>query len=362
MSAAATIMLSGSSSISGAAALLAGFGGILAQSLMITAFVAVMMILVEYGNILSLNRLRSLLCASCWVQYVAPAILGAIPGCLGAFAVVVLYIHRSLRLGAVVACMVATSGDEAFVMLALFPRTALWLTVGLLVAGVIAGVLTDLFRPSASTDDACVDMQLHDAIPSCRCFDAATILTELRSPSAARGALMGGTILFGWAVLSGSIGPPQWSWIRVTLLVAAVITLFVVVTVPEHFITEHLWQHVVLGHLPRLFAWTLGAMILVALLQSSFDLSTTVQENPWLMLMAGAAIGIVPESGPHLIVVMLYAAGSVPLSVLVASSIVQDGHGMLPMLAHSRRDFLLIKAINLVLAVLVGAVMMLLGW
>ena len=66
------------------------------------------------------------------------------------------------------------------------------------------------------------------------------------------------------------------------------------------------------------------------------------------MLVGAAALGLIPESGPQLIVVMLFAAGSVPLSILLANSIVQDGHGMLPLLAHSWRDFLKVKAINLV--------------
>jgi hypothetical protein len=47
---------------------------------------------------------------------------------------------------------------------------------------------------------------------------------------------------------------------------------------------------------------------------------------------------------------------------LLASSIVQDGHGMLPMLAHSRRAFLGVKAVNLLVGILVGGVALLVGW
>jgi hypothetical protein len=52
----------------------------------------------------------------------------------------------------------------------------------------------------------------------------------------------------------------------------------------------------------------------------------------------------------------------IPFSVLLASSFVQDGHGMLPMLAHSRREFLLIKAINFSAGLLLGAAAMALGF
>ena len=54
--------------------------------------------------------------------------------------------------------------------------------------------------------------------------------------------------------------------------------------------------------------------------------------------------------------VTLFANGALPLSVLLANSIVQDGHGALPLLAESRRAFLIVKAINLAAGFLVGAV------
>ncbi len=60
--------------------------------------------------------------------------------------------------------------------------------------------------------------------------------------------------------------------------------------------------------------------------------------------------------------VTLYAQGSIPFSILLASSIVQDGHGMLPVLAHSRRGFVLIKAINFAVGLVVGIAAMALGF
>ena len=335
---------------------------ILGKTLTITWFVTVMMVLVEYANVLSVDRLRSTLCGSRWAQYVVAAALGATPGCLGAFVVVALFIHRSVRLGAVVACMIATSGDEAFVMLAAFPRTALLLTLALVLIGVLAGILTDVFSDSASLDRGCADMVIHDSAPSCRCFDPATILVELRQPSAARGTLAVGTLLFILAVLSGTVGPAEWNWIRVTFLGVGIFSLFVVATVPEHFIAEHLWRHIVVQHAPRIFLWTFASMTLIAVLDASINAEAFLRNNPWLALVGAAGLGLVPESGPHLVVVMLYAAGSVPVSALIASSIVQDGHGMLPLLAHSWRDFIKVKAINLVAGMLVGGALMMAGW
>jgi len=73
----------------------------------------------------------------------------------------------------------------------------------------------------------------------------------------------------------------------------------------------------------------------------------------WVLLI-GALMGIIPESGPHLIFVMMYAQGLVPFSVLFTTSFVQDGHGMLPLLSYSLKDSVLIKVFNLAFGLAIG--------
>ena len=73
-------------------------------------------------------------------------------------------------------------------------------------------------------------------------------------------------------------------------------------------------------------------------------------------LCMAARLGIPPESGPHFVFVTLYAEGWPPFSVLVTSSIVQDGHGMLPLLAVSRMEFFKVKAVNLAAGMVPGHV------
>lgn len=95
--------------------------------------------------------------------------------------------------------------------------------------------------------------------------------------------------------------------------------------------------------------------------ESAVPAERLIRESRWIVMPLAALLGLVPESGPHLLIVTMYGKGVIPLGVLVAHSIVQDGHGMLPLLAHSRRDFLMVKAINLVAGLIVGAVMISLG-
>jgi len=73
------------------------------HALMITSFVLVMMLVIEYVNVLTRGAWEKRLRGRRWFQYCLAVVLGLSPGCLGAFAVVAMYSHGSLSIGAVVA-------------------------------------------------------------------------------------------------------------------------------------------------------------------------------------------------------------------------------------------------------------------
>jgi len=332
------------------------------DSLMITGFVAAMMLLIEYLNVVSSGQWTRRLARIRFGQYLLAALLGAMPGCLGAFTVVTLYSHGIVSFGSVAAAMIATSGDEAFVMLALIPKAALVLTAILFVLALLAGFALDFIaKKRVISWPRCEALVVHpqERIPRLS-FQA--IHAQWRDCSAARGLLTTMLLLFAAAIVSGLVGPPAWDWIRISLLLVSTASLFVVVTVPDHFLEEHLWKHVARKHAPRVFLWTLGALAISGPIEHFLRLSGAPHTGNWLLLLMACVIGLIPESGPHLIFITLYAQHAAPFGVLLASSIVQDGHGMLPMLAHSRRAFVAVKAVNFLLGLAAGGVAIGLGF
>jgi hypothetical protein len=327
---------------------------------MITAFVGVMMITVEYLSVLTEGTIQDALHRSRWRQYALAVLLGALPGCLGAFIVVTLYVHRLIPFGALVATMIVTSGDEAFVMLAMFPATALRLTFGLSLIGLLAGVSCDLVLPSENSPAKCRDLVVHPD-GTCQCFVTRQIYQQWLRPSIPRAVLTAGLALFTVAIAVAAIGPSDWNWIRITLISVGLLGAWVVVTVPDHFLRDHLWKHVAARHVPRVFVWTFGVLALVAVLRQFADIEALVRHNEPALLGLAGLVGIIPESGPHLVFVTLFRDGDLPISILIASSIVQDGHGMLPLLAESWKDFIRVKAVNLVVGICAGAVLLTLG-
>lgn len=381
---------------------------VLRNTLMITGFVFVMMLVIEFLNVLTSGVWQRRLAGSRLGQYVLAAALGAIPGCLGAFAVVAMYSHRVLTFGAVVAAMIATSGDEAFVMLAMVPGQGLVIMAVLFAAGILAGMASDLYLRKTGRGDNffCGKMVVHDEHAG-RYFEKGQLAAQWKRCTAARGTLTLMLALLIAGIVSGQVGhgghgiepahrhsaeraeadgahegepghvheeagageaesvhegepahsDEGWGWVRITMLVTSLAALFIVATVSDHFLEEHLWDHIALRHLPRVFLWTLGVLLVLYLLTDllDLDLKSFTQDRRWFLLALACLVGLIPQSGPHLVFVTLYASGIIPFSILLANSAVQDGHGMLPLLADSRKGFIMIKAVNLLAGLALGA-------
>lgn len=338
------------------------FVHILKHSIMITGFVFVMMLIVEYINVQTHGLWQKKLSAHRWQQYLFSALLGVIPGCLGAFAVVTMYSHGLLSFGAIVAAMIATSGDEAFMMLAAIPKTALIISVVLFIIAIISAFLVDKIVDSKKLkhDIAKNKLPLHSE-DNCQCFEKNNILQSIKNPSVYRIILFIVLLFLSAAVIFGVIADEAETWIRFSLVFVTGISLFIVITVPEHFLKEHLWEHVTKIHTPKIFYWVFGTLLVINILLKYFNIESLISDNIFLVLLIAILIGIIPESGPHFIFITLFAQGIVPFSVLLASSISQDGHGMLPLLAESRKNFIAIKMVNVIIAFVVGIVAYLIG-
>ena len=147
------------------------FSPLLKQSLLITLFVLSMMLIIEYLNVLTRGIWSKSLKTSPAKQILLATILGLIPGCLGAYTAVSLYVHNIIGTGALVAAMISTSGDEAFFMFSIIPSTAVILHGALFAIAIAAGfVVNAIYRKKESVHPQ-KHFHLHDEEPNCVCFD-----------------------------------------------------------------------------------------------------------------------------------------------------------------------------------------------
>lgn len=357
---------------------------IIKQSIMITSFVLVMMLLIEFLNVKSRGHWAKHLKGSPFLQLVFAAFMGIIPGCLGAYTVVSLYAHGIVKFAALVTVMIATSGDEAFIMFSIIPEAALWINGIIFLIAILVGWLLMVF--GKRFEFFCVSpghMVIHEHEVETAVLKPRSIWQNLRNITFTRALLISGIVLFLFALLSGVMGHEHasfsivdglihkdiadtehhhFNWIKATFLLMSVCALVIFLVSSDHFLEEHLWAHVVKKHFLKILLWTFAALLFVSALDQFYDVNDWISENLWLILILAVVIGIIPESGPHFIFIMLFFQGMIPFSILLASSIVQDGHGALPLLAESRKSFLVMKGINIAVGLIAGGIGLLVGF
>jgi len=336
---------------------------VLQHTLMVTLFVLVVMLMIEYITIQTRGKWSKSLGRSGYLQIIVASLLGLVPGCLGAFTAVSLYIHRTFNFAALLTAMIATTGDEAFVMFSMFPGRALQLNIYIVLVAILTGSIYYLvFKDRSPLKSDEKEIPVHSDEPDCICYAPEMIIPQLRKITFTRALLITGGLLFMLHLFTTAEFHQPNGWEKTTYIIVTLIGLFIVTTVPDHFLTEHLWKHTIKRHIPRIFIWTLFAFLVIDVFLAYFDLDHWISSNTTIMLILALLIGLIPQSGPHIIFVTLFAGGAIPFSVLLANSIVQDGHGAIPLLAESPRSFIAMKAIKLALGIMAGVAGIILGF
>lgn len=355
---------------------------ILTESLTITSFVIIMLLLIEYFNIKTKGSWFKNIKTSKTKQVLLGATLGLLPGCLGGYAAVSLYTHHVVGFGSLLAAFIATIGDETFIMLSVIPVTALYIMAGLFVAGIIFGLIADrMITFNKPINVGHFEIHEHEQCVTSTA-EKTSIIQNLKNPSFQRGLLIFGLILFIIFMITGIFGHGHEhitehshtageackhdhqnfrffiieEWMHYTFLVLAAISLYIILKVPEHFLNEHLWNHIIKKHFLRIFLWILVSIAAIQGLLYVVHVDHLLDETMffWAFALMAIAIGIIPQSGPHIIFISLFSQGLIPLSILLVNSIVQEGHAGLPLLAESKKSFLLVKTIKILIALIIA--------
>ena len=341
------------------------------QTLLVTGFVLSMMMLIEFINVLTHGTWIQKLREKPIRQVLLGTILGMTPGCFGTFTVVSLYTHKMLSFGALVATLIATSGDETFMMLAMIPKEALIIIFGVGLIGFLSGIIIDKIRKPTTVE---IDSNKGFAYHSKHEHDGSHSKMRLSFKNITFSwKRVVSVLLFVFFAISPFVGlvvhehecipglPHHHhhhgiDWVGIMFSFFATCSAIIALLSSEHFIGAHIWHHLIKKHLLKIFLWTFGTVILILLLRQYSDVDAWINSNLYIVLLMAVLVGIIPQSGPHLVFLSLYVTGAIPLSILFANSIVQDGHGALPLFAESKKSFFWAKLINMAVGFLIGVI------
>ncbi len=292
-------------------------------------------------------------------KYQAPiaAFLGALPGCGGAIIVVTQYTKGLISFGSVVAVLISTMGDAAFLLLAREPLTGAGVLATGFIVGTLSGWLIDRFHgkeflradpaehAEKSRSMTLKALQKSKAekpfslsflnnlwvwliIPSIFIGLALAFLVDVDSffgllsayePTLWIGAFGGILCLMMWAFSDpdqGHVGQEVKDIEGESNLWQRVIrdTNFVTTWVVFGFLTYELGTHFTGSGIEHWFATWAPVVPLVAIL-----------------------IGFIPGCGPQIVVTTLYLNGVIPIAALYGNAIANDGDALFPALALAPR-------------------------
>lgn len=296
--------------------------------------------------------------------------LGALPGCGGAIVVITQYTRGYVSFGSVVAVLIATMGDAAFLLIAREPMTGLlMMAVGFSVgscSGWIVDALhgTDFMRPRRGLAPVSVTEQGAanvDAKDGEHQPWLSRFWVWLVVPAAILGLLVAGQVdtdaFFGPVAV---FEPTKWIGVAGGLL-----CLFMWATAKRSnahaFVGEDgSCRYSVRDRIIKDTNFVTGWVILGFL---TYELGVYFAGSgietwlkvwaPFVPLMA-IVVGFIPGCGPQIVVTTLYLAGAIPLSAQLGNAISNDGDALFPAIALAPRAAVLATLYSAIPALVVA--------
>jgi hypothetical protein len=306
------------------------------------------------------------------------ALLGALPGCGGAIIVVTQYVRGQVRFGALIAVLISTMGDAAFLLLAREPLTALLVFAIGVIVGSLTGYLVDaihspnFMRQETSSTPADPGEHRRPAPRSSHWLQPFWL------------GLMGPGLVLA-VPMAFLVDPNPWfgplAWIEPVTLLGFAGGVLAIAMWALHFTANpaHLYAGVnpgdradeiippergqrastllrVINDTNFVTVWVIAAFLVYELTVhfSGADVSAWFAVwAPFTPLIA-ALIGFLPGCGPQIVVTTLYLNGALPLGALLANAISNDGDALFPAIALAPRAAVVATLYSGIPALIVG--------
>jgi Putative, 10TM heavy-metal exporter len=366
----------------------------------VSAFVAITVVVFSYVQYRTGGRLVERLERNERAQPLIGSLLGLTPGCGGAIVMMPLYVRGRVSFGTVVATLIATAGDSAFVLLALAPEAALYAYGISFIAAIVSGYAIDRFglgvgridravaRLRTTATDGGTMARANPAANPGHEYDGVAcshdhgesretgVMTWLSHGAhvawwaTALVALVAGTVylLRGAPDVAMTVAPTFAGVFTVAGIVGSVLSIYLyaigrryigeggVGHVRESFESAYdTFQHAAM-ETSFVTVWVIAGYLLYeyVVLFGNVDIAAAAAAAGLLAPVGGALVGLIPGCGPQIVLAGVYAEGAIPFSALTANAISQDGDALFPLIAMDKTAAIVASIYTTVPALAVG--------
>ena len=262
--------------------------------------------------------------------------LGAIPGCGGAIMVMSLFTRGVVSFGAVLAALISTMGDAAFLLLATKPQAALIILPVTFCTGIISGYLVKPFTKNFLQKKIKRDFLVNE-LPKNKISNKFYLIWFLfLIPGLALGIMNAFNIETSYLISDFDI-------IQFFSFILALYCVFLWVLNPltdiqMASIHENSFRKVV-DTTCFVTVWVIISFVIYELINISTQgaiFESLKYFGPFVPLMA-IIIGFIPGCGPQIMITSMYVSGQIPMSAQIGNSISNDGDALFPAIAISAK-------------------------
>ena len=297
------------------------------------------------------------------------SLLGALPGCGGAIIVVTQFVSGKMSFGALVAVLISTMGDAAFLLIAHEPQKAALVYAICLITGCVSGCLLNwlhglnYLRPKIPPKLADEHQTVPDIPEHLSKWFVYLIIPGVVLGAAA--AMQHNTDI--WFGGLAQFEPTKWLG-----FVGAFLSVLIWYSQPlnswsARFCQAKTIQNVkqtVVAETSFITVWVIMGFLAYEMLVyfMALDLSSLFANLGPLVILMAVLIGLIPGCGPQIVTTTLFVNGAIPFSALLANAISNDGDALFPALAMAPKAAIMATVYSGIPAMILGCVFFGLGW
>ena len=271
--------------------------------------------------------------------------LGALPGCGGAVVAITAFARGNITLGAMVAALISTMGDAAFLLLAKAPLTYVKVILISFSAAVICGWLVDRFHRGELYNTETQNLELKE-------IGMLRIRDKIYMAIAFPGLVLGSMQLMQVDIYG--LGDP----VLLIGLTGAILSVIIWATSPVNAVTVHSDHPFTRSTEESSFvtAWVISAYLAYEYANSFLGLDLAVLSESALIFIPLLAIliGFIPGCGPQILVTTLYLNGIIPFAALIGNAISNDGDALFPAIALTPKMAIIATLYSAIPAILIS--------
>ncbi|MGL5067536.1 MAG: putative manganese transporter [Sarcina sp.] len=343
--------------------------------LQVGVFVGVVLLIFTFLDYFNGGKITRYIEKSKRLQPIIGAFLGLTPGCGGAILVMPLFVKGTVSYGTVIATLIATMGDAAFVIMTTQPLVYAKVSIISFVIAMIVGYLVDYFKLEEKFG---IRRSIDFNKDKRKAKKEIIILTKIRNKSDKLMEKVGVFIFWGILLIGLVLGVMLLMQIDLNqdlginnfglyfgaggMLISFLYLFFSKSTECSCNEKENFRSSLVHSAKETAFVnlWVMVAYLIyevgIHLIGGEDVLTTLLMASGLAAVLIGALIGIIPGCGPQIIFVTLYGKGLFPFAALLANVISQDGDALLPLMAKDKKSSLIASIITTIPALFVGIV------